>query len=179
MALHEETRHALLACLPASLHIYLVIISIIFFSFFKSDLQALGMESGAILDGNIHASSSKTDYEAWKGRLNGNSCWMPAQNKYGQYITVSFATKVTIVAIATQGAPLDGCWVKSYQIRWGYQNTKLSLPKVKTQLFTIPNSNKDCKYQHCGVFRGPHGQKILWPKGWFSLVHKHEHTTWA
>ena len=48
---------------------------------FKTALQALGMESGAIPDANIKASSKKTGYDAWKGRLNGQSCWMPANDK--------------------------------------------------------------------------------------------------
>ena len=80
------------------------------------------MENGAIPDGSIQASSTKTGYDAWRGRLNENSCWMPAQNQNSEYITVTFVTKVTIVAIATQGAPMDGCWVKSYSIQYGIQN---------------------------------------------------------
>ncbi|KAL9963455.1 hypothetical protein ACROYT_G026966 [Oculina patagonica] len=86
------------------------------------DLQALGMQSGAIPDGSIQASSTKPEYDAWKGRLNGQSCWMPAQNDNTVFIKVIFVTKVTVVAIATQGAPLDGCWVKTYKIRYGRNN---------------------------------------------------------
>ena len=76
------------------------------------------MESGAIPNANIGASSEKTGYEAWKGRLNGPSCWMPANNKTTEFIVVTFATLVRIVAIATQGAPMDGCWVKSFSIHY-------------------------------------------------------------
>lgn len=82
-------------------------------------LQALGMESGAIPNANIGALSEKTGYEAWRGRLNGQSCWMPANNKSTEFITVTFAKVVWIVAIATQGAPMDGCWVKSFSIEYG------------------------------------------------------------
>lgn len=77
------------------------------------------MESGAIPNANIGASSEKTGYEAWRGRLNGQSCWMPANNKSTEFITVTFATVVRIVAIATQGAPMDSCWVKSFYIESG------------------------------------------------------------
>lgn len=77
------------------------------------------MESGAIPNANIRASSEKTGYEAWRGRLNGQSCWMPANNKTTEFITVTFATMVRVVAIATQGAPMDGCWVKSFSIEYG------------------------------------------------------------
>jgi len=77
------------------------------------------MESGAIPDADIIASSEKTGYDAWKGRLNGQSCWMPTNDKTTEYIMVTFTTVVRIVAIATQGAPVDGCWVKSFSIRYG------------------------------------------------------------
>ena len=77
------------------------------------------MESGAIPNANIGASSEKTGYEAWKGRLNGQSCWMPTNDKSTEFIMVTFSTMVRIVAIATQGAPMDGCWVKSFYIESG------------------------------------------------------------
>ena len=77
------------------------------------------MESGAIPNANIGASSEKTGYEAWRGRLNGQSCWMPANNKSTEFFRVTFATVVRIVAIATQGAPMDSCWVKSFYIEFG------------------------------------------------------------
>ncbi|XP_078378835.1 EGF-like repeat and discoidin I-like domain-containing protein 3 isoform X3 [Oculina patagonica] len=93
-----------------------------FTGFHCENLQALGMQSGAIPDGSIQASSTKPEYDAWKGRLNGQSCWMPAQNDNTVFIKVIFVTKVTVVAIATQGAPLDGCWVKTYKIRYGRNN---------------------------------------------------------
>ena len=54
----------------------------------------------------------------FKGRLNGNSCWMPVKDKARPYIRIAFVTKVTIVAIATQGAPDTFCWVKSYFLHW-------------------------------------------------------------
>jgi len=44
---------------------------------------------------------------------------MPLKNKATLYIRIAFVTKVTIVAIATQGAPDTFCWVKSYYIHWG------------------------------------------------------------
>ena len=76
------------------------------------------MENGDIKDAQIQAYTAKAGFEAWKGRLNGNSCWMPTQNKDTEYITVTFVTKVTIVAIATQGSPVKECWVESYSLQW-------------------------------------------------------------
>ena len=97
------------------------------------------MESGTIPDVKVQASSTRTGYDAWRGRLNANSCWMPAKNQNTEYIMVTFVTKVTIVAIATQGAPMDGCWVKSYFIKWGDQNKTKTEPKVKRSLLVIPD----------------------------------------
>lgn len=88
------------------------------------------MESGAIPNGNIKASSSKTGYEPWDGRLNGNSCWIPAQNSNSEYITVKFVAQVTVVAIATQGSPIKNCWVKTYTVRYGVQFSISQDPKV-------------------------------------------------
>ena len=106
------------------------------------------MESGAIPDANIQASSKKTGYDAWKGRLNGQSCWMPAYDNKPEYIMVSFAPFVRIVAIATQGAPKDGCWVKSYSITYGVSGVQGNDPKVKNSLFLIPKFH----FSHNQVF---------------------------
>lgn len=88
------------------------------------------MESGAILNGSIKASSKKTGFDPWEGRLNGNLCWMPAQNSNSEYITVRFVAKVTVIAIATQGSPIESCWVESYFIRYGVQLAISQDPKV-------------------------------------------------
>ena len=89
------------------------------------------MESGAIPDARIQASSTKLGYDAWKGRLNGQSCWMPANDKTTEYIRVTFATVVNIVAIATQGAPMDGCWVKSFSVYYGASGAVVIDAEVK------------------------------------------------
>lgn len=97
---------------------------------FLSDLQALGMENNHIPDARITATSEKRGYEASKGRLNGNSCWMPDKQNT-EHLKVEFVTNVTIVAIATQGSPIDDCWVKSYTYQW-FDGSRLNNgPKVK------------------------------------------------
>lgn len=112
---------------------------------FLSDLQALGMENNHIPDARITATSAKPGYEASKGRLNGNSCWMPDKNKNTEHLKVEFVTKVTIVAIATQGSPIDDCWVESYTYQWfdGSQlNNGLKVKKmlVISNLFVLSSS---------------------------------------
>jgi len=104
---------------------------------FKTALQALGMESGAIPDADIIASSEKTGYDAWKGRLNGQSCWRPTSDKTTEYIMVTFATVVNIVAVATQGAPVDGCWVKSFSIQSGAGGAVVIDSEVKKCTVTV------------------------------------------
>ena len=50
------------------------------------------MESGAIPDSNITASTIKTGFEAWKARLNKNFCWMPEVDADTEFIEVTFAS---------------------------------------------------------------------------------------
>jgi len=103
---------------------------------FLSDLQALGMENNHISDASIVASTETPGHAAAKGRLNGKSCWKPNQNKDTEHLTVSFAAKVTIVAIATQGSPIDDCWVESYSFQW-FTGNLIDNPKVKICLISL------------------------------------------
>lgn len=128
-------------------------------------LQALGMESGAILNGSIKASSKKTGFEPWEGRLNGNSCWMAAKNSNAEYITVRFVAQVTVVAIATQGAPIDSCWVESYVIRYGVQFAISQDPKVY-------QANSDKTSIVTNKFSSPLSAEwiSIAPTSWFSCI---------
>jgi len=92
---------------------------------------ALGMESGAIPDDKITASTFKTGYEARKARLNRNSCWMPMQDKNTEYIKINFTSVTNISAIATQGAPNDGCWVTRFSLQWFVNNQLVTDRKVQ------------------------------------------------
>ena len=96
------------------------------------------MESGAIPNEKIEGSTQKSGYEAWKGRLNRDSCWMPTQDIKSEFIKVTFVTNVTVVAIATQGAPIEDCWVTSYTVQW-FDGSLKNGPKVKKK-----NLRKSC-----------------------------------
>lgn len=97
-----------------------------------SVLQPLGMESGAIADSKITASSIKDGHEAWKGRLNGNSSWMPSSTTDPETsLTVTFTATKTVVAIATQGAPDANCWVESYDLQLYSSKPGILISKVK------------------------------------------------
>ena len=125
-------------------------------SSFSTDLQALGMENGDIPNENINGSTSLSGYEAWKGRLNGKSCWRPAQNLDGEHITVTFASKKTVIAIATQGSPDGNFWIESFTYQY-FADASLNDPnKVKS-------TNIDCTGQ------GRPGKIFL------SVTMKHKH----
>ena len=89
------------------------------------------MESGAIPDDKITASTFKTGYEARKARLNRNSCWMPMQDRDTEYIKINFTSVTSVSAIATQGAPNDGCWVTSFSLQWFVNNQIVTDRKVQ------------------------------------------------
>ena len=89
------------------------------------------MESGAIPDDKITASTFKTGYEARKARLNRNSCWMPMQERNTEYIKINFTSVTNVSAIATQGAPNDDCWVALFSLQWFVNNRLVTDPKVQ------------------------------------------------
>ena len=89
------------------------------------------MESGDIQDDMITASTFKTGYEARKARLNRNSCWMPMQDTDTEYIKINFTSVTSVSAIATQGAPNDGCWVTSFSLQWLANNQLETSGKVQ------------------------------------------------
>ena len=109
-------------------------------SSFSTDLQALGMENGDIPNENIEGSSSLNGYEPWKGRLNGKSCWRPTQNTPNEYITVKFASKKTVIAIATQGSPNVNFWIKSFTYQY-FADASLKDPNE------VKSTNIDCTSQ--------------------------------
>ena len=100
-----------------------------------SGVQPLGMESGAIANSKITATSREDGHEAWKGRLNWNSSWMPDKRTDSEpSIEVTFTETKTVVAIATQGAPNATCWVKSYTLQLYHSGTLITKVKKKKQI---------------------------------------------
>ena len=62
------------------------------------------MENGAIGNSQITSATSYDYYPAWKGRLNGDECWVTTGNEPGgEWFQVDFMSNVTITAIQTQG----------------------------------------------------------------------------
>ena len=63
----------------------------------------LGMEDGTIGNSQISSSSNYQDFYAWKGRLNGDSCWSSTKKDNNEWLQVEFLSVVTITAIQIQG----------------------------------------------------------------------------
>ena len=77
------------------------------------------MESGAIANSQITASSVYNPKEAWRARLNNaGECWTAAKSNAGQYLQISFNSQVHLFTkIATQGSAVTECWVKKYSVK--------------------------------------------------------------
>ncbi|EDO35608.1 predicted protein [Nematostella vectensis] len=81
--------------------------------------SAMGMESGAISDSAITASSFFSDnLRPFNGRLNRPSAWASATRSPGEYIQVDLGRVTTVTKVATQGNPGYYEWVNSYKISY-------------------------------------------------------------
>jgi len=88
--------------------------------------DALGMESGAISNGRIRASSEFTaELAAGCGRLHlqyggCHGSWAAADLNVNQWLQVDFVNKLTTVTgIATQGRTGMNQWVMTYRLQYG------------------------------------------------------------
>ncbi|XP_019614562.1 PREDICTED: LOW QUALITY PROTEIN: uncharacterized protein LOC109462448 [Branchiostoma belcheri] len=83
----------------------------------------LGMESGAIPDGSITASSTKlNDYLPYYARLHGLSgygCWVPRSSNIGEWLQVDLGEMKRVTGTVVQGQQwLYPQWVKSYKLQY-------------------------------------------------------------
>ena len=85
--------------------------------------DALGMESGAISDGNITASSIKSkNHLAHQGRLNFQAsysitgAWSADTNDANQWLQIDLGVDHTVTGVATQGRTDKPVWVDEYSI---------------------------------------------------------------
>eukprot|EP00058_Branchiostoma_floridae_P014629 XP_002600117.1 hypothetical protein BRAFLDRAFT_66626 [Branchiostoma floridae] len=87
--------------------------------------RLLGMESGAIPDGSITASSTYgPDYQPYGGRLNGNA-WIPKYSLSGQWLQVDLGEMKGVMGTIIQGRLFGqhsrgrwGDWVTSYRLQY-------------------------------------------------------------
>ncbi|XP_061416055.1 macrophage mannose receptor 1-like [Lethenteron reissneri] len=78
-------------------------------------VQGLGMESGAIPDSHITASSSASGCPANEARLHGNSWWSP-NNNAGSWLQVDLGSVFQVTGISTQGSARTNHWVTTYHV---------------------------------------------------------------
>ena len=100
-------------------------------TFFILDcIDAHGMQSGAISDGQLSASTSYNDFEsARQSRLHNKGggsyagAWVPAKSDTNQWLQVDLLSEYTKVArVATQGRHSSNCyvnhWVTAYNLAY-------------------------------------------------------------
>ncbi|XP_066270084.1 uncharacterized protein [Branchiostoma lanceolatum] len=71
----------------------------------------LGMESGAIPDGSITASSFGNSYEPYHGRSNGASAWMAKSHTIGEWLQVDLGEMKRVMGTIIRARPNTGMWV--------------------------------------------------------------------
>ena len=95
---------------------------------YKECQDPLGMENGAISDGQISASSElSADHASTKGRLLlGEGSWLPLKDDGDQWLQIDLRNNDIIVKrVATQGMNASPKWVTSYNLQHGYKESYL------------------------------------------------------
>ncbi|CAH1276907.1 F5 [Branchiostoma lanceolatum] len=97
----------------------------------------LGMESGAIPNSHITASTEQTGYEAWRGRLNNGKAWQTNTADTDQWLQIDLGSHKVITGIQTQG--LWGYHIKSYKLMFSDDASTCGYPSIL---------NHDCGTDH-------------------------------
>lgn len=93
----------------------------IFFSKYKDCASALGVESGAIPDEDMEASTTRVPgvTDPSEGRLNNPfSAWAPKSNEFYPYLDIDLGSVKHITGISTQGHPLAEEYVRHYRVKY-------------------------------------------------------------
>ena len=117
-----------------------------FFLFTVCSIHALGMESKALPNSAITASSFWTKHpghDPWLARLNNvpergsTGSWSAKFNKTGEWLQVDLGEERLLTNLSTQGRPSMDQWVKSY-------NISFSSDSVKWESYKENNAVKVC-----------------------------------
>ena len=84
--------------------------------------RPLGMQSGAIQDDQITASSSNSTAPC--ARLHGNVSWTATKTDQKQWLAVDLRSLYTVFRVATQGNPRGDQWVTSYSLQHQQNHTE-------------------------------------------------------
>ena len=82
-------------------------------------MQAIGVASTYTLpDATFSASTESTDFEAFKGRLNGVGGWSPSSNDRSyDHLQIDLQYEFLICAVATQGRSTSDDWTTKYKLQ--------------------------------------------------------------
>ena len=155
---------------------------------YKECQDPLGMENGAISDGQISASSElSADHASTKGRLLlGEGSWLPLKDDGDQWLQIDLRNNDIIVKrVATQGMNASPKWVTSYNLQHGYKESYLqyymeqgTIRKVHNNISmaTFPKrkpafkkKSLDCSREALDFFYIVSSQLLLW-----KMCRKHE-----
>ena len=82
-------------------------------------MQAIGVASTYTLaDASFSASTERTNFEAFRGRLNAYKGWSPGTNdRSDDYLQVDLWYEFLICAVATQGRSTSDDWTTEYKLQ--------------------------------------------------------------
>nr|XP_058941795.1 retinoschisin-like [Pocillopora verrucosa] len=113
----------------------------------------LGMESGAIFDSQITASSMSNDRHAapnarlhFKGSENPvrHGGWVAREKNINQWLQVDLQHIIRVIGIATQGKPASKQWVTKYKLQYGDDGQTFRVYKRDGDVSdTVFQGNKD------------------------------------
>ncbi|XP_022783127.1 lactadherin-like [Stylophora pistillata] len=113
--------------------------------------RTLGMESRAILDGQISASSQYSIYHgAIYARLHNeavqnvhNEAWEPSTTDANQWLQIDLVTQYGVTRVATQGRYQLTHWVTKYNLLYGNDGSTLQYYRERGQNITEFSGNTD------------------------------------
>ena len=114
--------------------------------------EALGMEKGAISDGQISASSQlDANHEPSQGRLNLKGSWSAYANDAEQWLQIDLGSNpVTVTRVATQGSNLKSQWVINYTMNYSDDGVNFQLYKQQGQ--SQHKVRQLCRHLYCEEF---------------------------
>ncbi|XP_035699293.1 uncharacterized protein LOC118431952, partial [Branchiostoma floridae] len=102
---------------------------------------AMGVQSGAVTDDQMTASSFKGGYQPWKARLNGTRAWQMDTEDTTQWLQVDLRRAVMVTGVQTQG--LAGGRVESYRLMYSVDGTTFVTYQNSTGQDKIFNGHTD------------------------------------
>ncbi|KAK3721837.1 hypothetical protein QZH41_000181 [Actinostola sp. cb2023] len=113
-----------------------------------SKIVPLGMQSGAIPDARITASSMYSAKVApSRGRLYSGPAWAPRNSRVElEWIQVDLGQDTKVAGIATQGRTNEGQWVKRYKLQ--YSSDGKTFKYYKEGKVFAANTNKNTVVKH-------------------------------